>query len=191
MATMPPVSRMNPWMLALDTAAATARRERLADILIDAVEGGASVNFLWPLERQVALAYWDRVIAALAAGQVHLFVIEDADRILGTVQLAPAPQPNQAHRADIAKLLVARAARRQGLGRVLMKTAEAQARRLGRTLLTLDTETGGAAETLYRSMGYQPFGVVPRHAQLPDGRFADTTFFFKHLDRDGEIGSTT
>jgi GNAT superfamily N-acetyltransferase len=185
------MAAIHPWVLTLDAAAAKARRERLADILIDAVEGGASINFLLPFERQAALAYWDRIIAAIAAGQIHLFAIEDPDRIIGTVQLVPAPQPNQAHRADIAKLLVARSARRKGLGQVLMKHVEEKARPLGRTLLTLETETGGPAEALYRGMGYQPFGVVPHHARRPNGQLADTIFFFKHLDDGPGIGPQT
>lgn len=166
----------------LDAEAAIARRDQLAEILVDVVAGGSSVNFLWPFELPAARSYWDRVIARIGAGEIHLLAIESGDRLVGTVQLIPAPQPNQDHRADISKLLVSRMARRQGIATALMQAVEAQAQRLGRTLLILDTETGSAADRLYRRLGYQVLGIVPHHARLPDGQLADTTFFFKHLD---------
>jgi GNAT superfamily N-acetyltransferase len=188
MEARPPVSMPKPIML---DAAAAARCDRLADILIDAVKGGASVNFLLPFERSSALAFWDRVIAGVAASSTRLFALEDPERILGTVQLIPAPQPNQAHRADIAKLLVSRRARRQGIATALMLSVEDEARRLGRTLIMLDTETDSAADWFYRRLGYQPFGKVPLHARRPDGQLADTTFFFKQLTRDEGMRPST
>lgn len=175
----PPVSSQKPFKL--DAAAAAARREELAEILVDAVAGGASVNFLWPFELPDARRYWDRIIARISAGEILLLAVENGGRLVGTVQLLPAPQPNQDHRADISKLLVLRSARRQGIATVLMQAVEAEAQGLARTLLVLDTETGSAADRLYRGLGYQPLGIMPRHARLPGGELADTTFFFKHL----------
>ncbi|MGH6942563.1 N-acetyltransferase family protein [Hypericibacter sp.] len=175
----PSVSSQKP--IKLDANAAAGRSEELAGILVDAVAGGTSVNFLWPFGLPDARRYWDRVIARIGAGEILLLAIESGGRLVGTVQLIPAPQPNQDHRVDISKLLVLRSARQQGIATVLMQAVEAEARRLGRSLLVLDTETGSAADRLYRRLGYQVLGIMPRHARLPGGELADTTFFFKHL----------
>lgn len=179
MISTPPVSSQKP--IKLDADAAAARREALAKILVDAVAGGASVNFLWPFALPDACRYWDRVIARIGASEILLLAIESGDRLVGTVQLIPAPQPNQNHRADISKLLVLRAARQQGIATALMQAVEAEAQGLGRTLLVLDTEAGSAADRLYRRLGYQVLGIMPHHARQPGGQLADTTFFFKHL----------
>ena len=103
--------------------------------------------------------------------------------ITGTVQLRPAPMPNQPHRADIAKLLVHRRARRQGLGRMLMQEIERRARSAGFTLLVLDTKRGDAAESLYRNAGWTEVGVIPGYALNPDGTMCDTVVFYKELSR--------
>ncbi len=174
-----PVSSRKPFKL--DADAAAARREDLAEILVDAVAGGASVNFLWPFELPDARRYWDRVIARIGAEEILLLAVESGGRLVGTVQLLPAPQPNQRHRADISKLLVLQSARQQGIATALMQAIEAEAQGLARTLLVLDTETGSAADRLYRRLGYQVLGIMPRHARQPGGELADTTFFFKHL----------
>jgi GNAT superfamily N-acetyltransferase len=97
------------------------------------------------------------------------------------VQLLPSRKPNQPHRADLAKMLVLRSARRRGLARLLLQRAEAEALARGRTLLTLDTVTGSAAETLYASLGYVRAGVIPGYALMPDGPPAATTIFYKQL----------
>lgn len=127
---------------------ARARREALVDLLVDAVEGGAGVNFIWPMTRAKAEHWWDGALASHDRGERLIIVAEAQGKLDGTVQLILAPQENQTFRADIAKLLVHRRARRQGLGAQLMRAAEAEAQRIGRTLLTLDTETGSAAERL-------------------------------------------
>jgi ribosomal protein S18 acetylase RimI-like enzyme len=179
MIAIPPVSSSKP--IKLDAGTAAHRREELAEILVDAVAGGSSVNFLWPFELPEARNYWDRVIARIGAGELLLLAVESGGRLIGTVQPIPAPQPNQNHRAAISKLLVLRAARQQGIATALMQAVEAEAQRRERTLLILDTETGSAADRLYRRLGYQVLGVMPHHARLPDGQLADTTFFSKHL----------
>lgn len=167
----------------LGPAEAAAHRPALEDLLIDAVEGGASVNFIWPMGREKAARWWAAALASHARGERLIFIAETADgRIDGTVQLIPAAQENQPHRADLAKMLVHRRARRQGLGAALMRVAEAEARLRGLTLLILDTETGSAGEHLYASQGWVKFGEVPGYALCADGSRAEpASFFYKIL----------
>jgi GNAT superfamily N-acetyltransferase len=161
---------------------ASACAEALADVLLDCVEGGASVSFMWPLSRERAVAFWRRVAEGVARGERVLLIAEDADgRIVGTVQMIVALPENQPHRADVAKMLVHRRARRRGVAQGLMDALDAEARREGKTVLVLDTVTGGDAERLYERAGWQRVGVVPKYALMPDGPFCSTTFFYKHL----------
>src|SRR2546430_12035507 len=124
----------------------------LAEVLIDCVEGGASVSFMLPLTRDRAVAFWRRVAKGVAAGTRALLVAEDATGLCGTVQLLLEQPENQPHRADVAKMLVHRRARRQGLGAALMRAAEETARACGKSLLVLDTVTGADAERLYQRL---------------------------------------
>ena len=168
---------------ALPADEALARCAALASVLIDCVEGGASVSFMAPLARSTAEAFWRDVAEGVAAGRSILLVAEDpADgAIVGTVLVAFAQPENQPHRADIAKMLVHRRARRRGAGAALMSAAEAAAREAGKTVLVLDTASP-EAERLYERAGWTRVGVVPDYALMPDGQFCDTTFFYKRLD---------
>lgn len=156
--------------------------DRLAAILLDCVAGGASVGFMAPLPIATARAFWQRVATDVANGDRALLVAEDDEGPVGTVQLVLAQPQNQPHRADLAKMLVHRRARRRGLGAALMRATEDLARDCGKSLLVLDTVTGGDAERLYTHLGWMRCGVVPRFALFPDGRYCDTTFFFRALD---------
>jgi GNAT superfamily N-acetyltransferase len=161
---------------------AAACVEPLADLLIDCVQGGASVSFMWPLPRDKALAFWRSVADGVARGERVLLIAEDAQgRIVGTVQMIVSLPDNQPHRADIAKMLVHRSARRRGIAQRLMAALDAAAREDGKTVLVLDTVTGGDAERLYERAGWQRVGSVPKYALMPDGEFCATTFFYKHL----------
>ena len=164
----------------LDVAEAETRLDELADILVDAVAHGASVNFMAGFTHDGALAFWRNQLPGIAAGERRLFVGDDG-RLVATALLMFAQQPNQPHRAEIGKMLVLAAARRRGLGRRLLAAAEQSAREAGRTLLMLDTESGSAGDLLYRSCGWIEYGRVPGHAFKPDGRLAETTFFYKQL----------
>jgi len=156
--------------------------EPLADLLIDCVEGGASVSFMWPLARERALAFWRGVAEGVARGERVLLVAEDAQgAIVGTVQLITGLPDNQPHRADVAKMLVLRRARRQGIAQRLMAALDDAARDEGKSVLVLDTVTGGDAERLYERAGWQRVGSVPDYALMPDGALCATTFFYKHL----------
>jgi GNAT superfamily N-acetyltransferase len=161
---------------------AARRVEGLADVLVDCVEGGASVSFMWPLPREKAVAFWRGVAEGVARGERVLMIAEDGDgRIVGTVQMIAALPDNQPHRADVAKMLVHRRARRRGVAQKLMAALEVEARHEGKTVLVLDTVTGGEAEGLYARAGWIRVGVVPKYALMPDGQFCATTFFYKHL----------
>jgi GNAT superfamily N-acetyltransferase len=170
-----------PFTLRRLHAVGDAELEALADVLIDCVEGGASVSFMLPLTRERALAFWRRVADDVAAGRRALLVAEDDEGICGTVQLVLDLPENQPHRADLAKMLVHRRARRRGLGAALMRAAESMARDCGRTLLVLDTVTGDAGERLYARLGWTRVGVVPRFALMPDGAPCATTYFYRDL----------
>jgi GNAT superfamily N-acetyltransferase len=156
--------------------------ERLAGVLLDCVEGGASVSFMLPLAREKAVAFWRGVADSVARGERVLLVAEDLrGDVVGTVQMIVSQPDNQPHRADIAKMLVHRKARRRGVARQLMVAVEEAAREEGKTVLVLDTATGGDAERLYERGGWQRVGVVPAYALMPDGAPCATTFFYKHL----------
>lgn len=166
----------------LAPAEADAALPDLVDLLFDCVEGGASVNFVKPMTREKSESWWQGALASHARGERLILIAEVDGRIDGSVQLVPAGQENQPHRADIAKLLVHRRARRNGLGAALMQAAEDEARRIGRTLLTLDTETGSAGERLYQRLGWTLFGQVPGYAVTADGTHRQTcSFFYKVL----------
>jgi GNAT superfamily N-acetyltransferase len=152
----------------------------LADVLIDCVDGGASVGFMQPIARATALAFWQGVAGDVARGERELLVAEDALGVVGTVQLVYGLPENQPHRADLSKMLVHRRARRQGIGAALLQAAEDVARDRGTTLLVLDTASDGA-ERLYARQGWQRVGVVPGFALMPDGAPCATTFFYREL----------
>jgi GNAT superfamily N-acetyltransferase len=153
----------------------------LASVLRDAVEGGASVGFVTPFSESDAAEWWRSISADIKSRKVILLVARDRDRIVGTVQLRLALLPNSRHRAEVAKLLVHRAARGRGIGRRLLAAIEDVARREGRTLLVLDTISGSDADHLYRALGWTEVGSVPNYAGMPDGTLAPTTIFYREL----------
>lgn len=167
---------------ALDVAEAEARLGELSDILVDAVAHGASVNFLAGFSHDEGRDFWRSQLPGVAHGEKRLIVGDDGARLVGTVVLTFAHQPNAPHRAEIGKMLVLSSMRRQGFGRRLLTAAEEAARAAGRTLLLLDTETGSAGDMLYRSCGWTEIGRVPEHAFRADGRLAETTMFYKKLE---------
>ena len=161
---------------------AEARLDELAAILVDAVAQGASVNFLAGFSQADGVAFWRQQLAGLAAGDKLLFAGDDGSKLVATVMLIFAPQPNAPHRAEIGKMLVHSTMQRRGLGRELLAVAERAARAHGRTLLILDTETGSAGERLYRAGGWTEIGRIANYHRTPDGRIAGTTLFCKQLD---------
>jgi GNAT superfamily N-acetyltransferase len=158
--------------------------EGLSDVLIDCVEGGASVSFMLPMSRAKADAFWRGAAASVARGERVVLAAEDAGgAIVGTVQVILAQPENQPHRGDLAKMLVHRRARHQGIGAALLIAAEHTALSAGKTLLVLDTASADA-ERLYERHGWQRCGEIPNYALMPDGTPCATTIFFKSLRRD-------
>ena len=152
--------------------------EQLVDLLIDAVESGASIGFMPPIHRPEALSYWQDVIRAMRTGRRVLLVAMDGDLIQGSVQLDLEPRANGNHRAEAMKLFVHRRARRRGLATSLMLEVESTARQLGRTLLLMDTRRGGEAEKMCESLGYIRYGEVPGYARSANGELDATVFFY-------------
>jgi GNAT superfamily N-acetyltransferase len=170
-----------PWTPRRLHAVDGAHIEGLADVLIDCVEGDASVSFMHPLSRERAVAFWRRVADGVAAGQRALLIAEDDEGLCGTVQLVLDQPENQPHRADLAKMLVHRRARRRGLAAALLRAAESTARDCGKTLLVLDAVTDGDAARLYARLGWVRVGDIPGFALMPRGGFCSTTFFYREL----------
>ena len=151
---------------------------QLADVLVDCVEGGASVSFMLPLTPDRAIEFWRGV--ANGIDRRVLLVAEDGQGICGTVQLIFAEPENQPHRADVSKMIVHRRARRQGIATALMRELEKAARESGKTLLVLDT-ADPAAERLYERTGWTRLGTIPKYALRPSGGFCDTVVFYRDL----------
>lgn len=177
--TTPPRSNESPAIVRLDNID-EPQLQQLAALLIDCVDGGASVSFMQPLSLEKALGFWRQVGAGVARGERALLVAQLDGAIVGTVQLVLDQPENQPHRADVSKMLVLRRARRWGLGAALMAAVEQVAAASGKTLLVLDTASDDA-ERLYARLGWQRCGVIPDFALLPDGAPCATTFFYRQL----------
>lgn len=155
---------------------------QLSEVLVDCVEGGASVSFMLPMTHAKAEAFWAGVASSMARGERLLLVAEDGEgTIQGTVQVILKQPENQPHRGDVSKMLVHRRARKQGVGAALLEAAERAALDAGKTLLVLDTVTGADGERLYARGGWQRCGEIPNFALWPDGRPCGTTVFYKEL----------
>jgi ribosomal protein S18 acetylase RimI-like enzyme len=153
----------------------------LADLLVDAVTGGASLGFRTPFDQDAAAAWWHAQQPAVTDGGLTVWVGHGPHGMAGTVSLVRERKPNGRHRAEIVKLMVHRDARGQGLARALLATAEQAAARAGITLLLLDTATGTAADHLYRDTGWTRYGIVPGYAADPAGTLEDCSFYYKRL----------
>jgi GNAT superfamily N-acetyltransferase len=156
-----------------------AQLDGLAAVLTDCVAGGASVSYLAPFSHEQARAEFEAMAAEADKGRRLILGAFAEGRLVGTVQVILALPPNQPHRAEIAKLLVHRSARKRGIAQLLMEHAESEARAEGKTLLVLDTVTGDNAERLYARLGWTRVGVIPGYALYPDRRPCDTTIFWK------------
>ncbi len=175
-------------------AISTRELQGLVEVLIDCVEGGASVSFMLPMTREKAAAFWHGAAASAARGERLILAAEDTSgNIVGTTQILLNLPENQPHRAELAKMLVHRRVRRQGVGAALLAAAEHSAFTAGRTLLVLDTVTGADGERLYARHGWQRCGEIPDYALWPDGRPCATTIFYKFLGGGalGELGART
>jgi GNAT superfamily N-acetyltransferase len=165
----------------LTPSEAAGHLAHFSDLLIDAVQGGAGVNFMADVTRADVDAYWQNQIMGFASNDRIWLVAEVESRIVGMVMCVFAPQPNQPYRAEISKMLVHSSHRNKGVGAALMQRIEAEALKAGKVLLVLDTVTESAGDRLYRRMGWTAFGTVPGFAYLPDGTPQAATFFMKQL----------
>ena len=174
---------METKVIELDADTIKRSIEALSRILADSVEDGAAISFMAPMLGEDAARFWlSDVLPEVAAGRRVLFGAERSGELVGTVQLLTAMPPNQPHRCEVAKMIVHPCARRMGIGRTLMNRAIGHARELGKTLVTLDTRTGDAAEPLYASVGFEVAGVIPDFAWDPDGQERHaTTYMFCRL----------
>jgi GNAT superfamily N-acetyltransferase len=172
-----------PEIVVLQAPMQDAELTQLADVLVDCVEGGASVSFMSPFSRDQALAFFLKVESSVESGETIMVAARLDGRIVGTVQLGLDTPPNQPHRADIKKLLVHRSARGQGIAAALMARIEDEARSRGRWLLVLDTVPGENGHRVYLRAGWTQTGLVPDYALFPDGRLCDTAIMWKRLDR--------
>ena len=77
----------------LDPDEAASRIEQLADVLLDCVEGGASVSFMLPMARETALDFWRKAADGVARGELMLRL--DDGRLIsfgaGEVTMSPPP----------------------------------------------------------------------------------------------------
>ncbi|MFI5631929.1 GNAT family N-acetyltransferase [Streptomyces sp. NPDC051664] len=163
--------------------------DELAALLVETVDSGASVGFLAPLDRGAAADWWRGRAAAVDAGDQRVWIARDGERVAGTIGLKAAPLPNARHRAEISKVMVRPSMRGRGLGRSLLAVAEGAAAEAGLTLLVLDTETGSAAEHLYRAAGWTECGSIPDYAGDPAGTLQPTTFYYKAIRTAGQSAS--
>jgi GNAT superfamily N-acetyltransferase len=159
-----------------------AHADALADVLVDCVEGGASVNFMAGFTRERGRDFWLKTADHAESDHRALFIAmrESNGEIVGTVQMIPVGIENQPHRGEVAKMLVKRTARRCGLGAALMCAAENAALEAGRTLLILDTASDDA-ERLYAALGWIEAGRIPDYALMPDGAPCASIFFYRKL----------
>ncbi len=155
----------------------------LSDVLVDCVHAGASVGFVLPFRDSDASTFWrDRVFPDVHTEETDLFIAQEGPEVVGAVLLNRGMMPNQAHRADLAKLLVHSSARRKGAGKALVQAAETRAQKLGKSLIVLDTRSGDPAQRLYAALGFQVAGTIPGYCRNPfDNTLESTTYMFKTL----------
>jgi len=157
----------------------------LAVILADAVAGGASVGFTLPFTPEDAATWWQGIERDVVRGSVIVLAARLERRVVGTAQLRLAQLPNARHRAEVAKVLVHRSARRRGIATALMREIDRLALADGRTLLILDTIAGSEAERLYAKLGWTRVAEIPRYAGMPDGELRPTVIHYRELGTQG------
>ncbi|HEY7037919.1 MAG TPA: GNAT family N-acetyltransferase [Methylomirabilota bacterium] len=162
----------------LDADAVRREQSALVALLQNVVDDGGSVGFLPPLSADDAREYWESVAVAVKGGGRLLWVARVDGAPVGTVQLDLEKRANGSHRAELIKLMVHTSARRRGVGRALMRAAQDEARRRGRSTLVLDTRQGDPSEALYRSLGWSFAGAIPRYARSANGELHATALYY-------------
>ncbi|MER9398708.1 GNAT family N-acetyltransferase [Mesorhizobium sp. M0615] len=156
-------------------------RDRLADLLIEAVAAGGSVSFMHPLSRQAAETFWSNSLMAAERGERAVLGAWYGDALVGTVTVLLDFPDNQPHRAEIAKLMTRVEHRGKGIASRLMRAAETLAVEKGRTLLVLDTATEEGASGLYEKLGFTLTGEIPDFALKPHGGLTGTLIYWKRI----------
>ena len=167
----------------LSASSLAAERDELATLLCECVNAGGSLNFLAPMPRSDAIAYWSSVLPELESGDRILVVARDGHRIVGSAQLAFTSKPNGRHRAEVNKVMVLPSHRRRGIAAQLMNELERHARGRAIRLLVLDTAEGqSGAQAFYESLGYTYVGGIPDYALDPHGVPVKNAIYFKSLE---------
>ena len=156
-------------------------RAGLRDLLVDVVDHGGAVHFMAPLQPKDAETFWDGAFASMARGERLMFAAFDGGLLVGTVTVILKSPPNAPHRAEIAKMMTLSTHRRRGIARALLRHAEGEGLKHGKTLLTLDTSAEGGSAALYESECFTFMGTMPGHAYRPHGGLCGTRFYYKHL----------
>jgi len=152
----------------------------LVALLQDAVDHGASVGFLAPLDNGPAWDYWLSVMDKLESGLL-CWVALDGQKVVGTVQLDPCMKQNGRHRGELCKMLTLSTHRRRGVAAQLVQALEAEARLKGLMMLFLDTEAQSPAEKFYQSQGWTRSAEIPWYALTAQGALCSTVFYYKQL----------
>ena len=155
--------------------------EALTGLIVDAVTSGASIGFMPPLIEDEAREYWSGVIDAIRDGSRVLLAATEAGVLQGSLQLGLEKRANGQHRCEAMKLFVHTRARRRGIAKQLMAEAEATAKKLGCTMMMMDTRKGGEADLMCQSLGYESYGEVPGYARSGDGELHTTVFYYCKL----------
>jgi len=155
--------------------------EMLGDLLIETVANGGSVNFMHPLDRKTARAFWDDALVSAARGERVVFGAWDGDVLVGTVTLLLNCPPNQPHRGEISKMMTRVSHRGRGIAAALMRVAETCAVEHARTLLVLDTAAEDGASALYERLGFVLAGIIPDYALKPRGGLTATMVYWKRI----------
>jgi ribosomal protein S18 acetylase RimI-like enzyme len=155
--------------------------DMLGETLVEAVADGASVTFMYPLAADRARAFWTGALASADRGERVILGAWDGELLVGTVTLQLDVPQNQQHRAEIAKLMTRISHRGRGVAVALMRAAETEAVKRGRTLLVLDTASDGGASPLYERLGFVFAGAIPDFARTPHGELTATRIYYKRI----------
>lgn len=156
--------------------------DALSALLIETVATNGSVGFMHPLAEADARAFWSQALASASRGERIVLGAWRGDQLVGTGTLVLAMAPSQPHRAELTKVMTARAARGSGVGAALIDALEQSARNCGKSLLTLDAAVIEGATAFYRRLGYHSAGDIPNYAYKPLGGLGATRVFWKSLD---------
>ncbi|WP_316195205.1 MULTISPECIES: GNAT family N-acetyltransferase [unclassified Bradyrhizobium] len=165
-------------------------REQLADMLMETVAGGATLNFMHPLAKSAALAFWQKSFESVASGNRIILGALDGTRLVGTLSILLDCGDNQSHRCEIGKVMTSLSHRGKGIGSQLVAAAERTARARQRSLMVVTTATGGTAHNLYERMGFVHAGTIPYFGSDPYGKMEGCMFYWKQIEAQSQAAAT-